>query len=403
MVVARFTRFGDSHVFLQEQPGLSPKRLNLKFNADRALDAVCFFRSRSNSTLLNNHLMTTPQPQNLDQIDRDLIRLISDRSQLVKQIADQGQLPSVGSENLRIESVIQASQDNPSESLRQTLRHIASHCRTQIAPAAVSFLGPKYSYSHLAAIKYFGDAAPLVPVASIPAVFEAVHRGDAQRGLVPIENSTDGRVVDTLGMFIRRHMQICGEVLLPIHHNLLASGSRGQITEIHSKPQALSQCRVWLAANFPAAKLVEVSSTTAAAESASKHAHIAAVASLPAGQAYELDVINQDIEDNKQNVTRFAVLGRDETHPTDNDKTSVLFQVEHQPGALADAMTIFSRSELNLTWIESFPLPGSPSEYLFFIEFAGHRSEPHVAAAIDELSSIARRLEVLGSYPVAIL
>lgn len=347
--------------------------------------------------------MTSPQSNDLDRIDRELIRLISDRSELVKQAAGQGTLPSVGSENIRIETVIQASPVECTESLRQTLRHIASHCRSQVVPGAVSFLGPKYSYSHLAAVKYFGDDAPFAPVASIPAVFDAVHRGDARSGLVPIENSTDGRVVDTLGMFVRRHMQICGEVLLPIHHNLLASGSRDQITEIHSKPQALSQCRVWLTSNFPAAKLVEVSSTTAAAESAAKHQHIAAVASLPAGRAYELEVVNRDIEDNPDNVTRFAVLGREETVPTDNDKTSLLFQVEHQPGALAGAMTVFSDAELNLTWIESFPSPESRSEYHFFVEFSGHRSEPRVSSAIDKLSTITRRLEILGSYPVAVL
>ena len=347
--------------------------------------------------------MTIPQSNELDRIDRDLIRLISERSELVKQVAVRDSLASVGSENARLDAMVRASSVDHAESLGQTLRHIASHCRSQVAPSAVSFLGPRYSYSHLAAIKYFGDGAGFAPVASIPAVFDAVHRGDARSGLVPIENSTDGRVVDTLGMFVRRHMQICGEVLLPIHHNLLASGGRDQITEVHSKPQALSQCRVWLATNLPSAKLVEVSSTTAAAESASKHQHIAAVASLPAGRAYELDVINRDIEDNPDNVTRFAVLGRDETVPTDNDKTSLLFQVEHQPGALAGAMTVFSEAELNLTWIESFPSPESRSEYLFFVEFSGHRCEPHVSSAIDRLSAITRRLEILGSYPVAVL
>jgi chorismate mutase/prephenate dehydratase len=329
---------------------------------------------------------------------------------LIKKLARQSSLGSVGEENARLdrllETICRESEDEIDaaavESLGNTLRHIASHCRRQVEPCTVSFLGPKYSYSHLAAIKYFGDEAQFAPVATIPAVFDAVHRGDAQTGLVPIENSTDGRVVDTLGMFVRRHMQICGEVLLPIHHNLLAIGSRDQVTEIHSKPQALSQCRVWLAANFPAAKWVEVGSTTAAAESASKHPHIAAVASLPAGRAYGLQVLNENIEDSADNVTRFAVLGRNETKPTGNDKTSVLFQIEHRPGALAGAMTVFSESNLNLTWIESFPSPESRNEYLFFVELAGHRSEDAIRRAIEKLSTITRRLEILGSYPVAV-
>lgn len=355
--------------------------------------------------------MSESKPETIHEIDLQLLRLIDLRSGMVEALANQHVLPSVGQSNSQQDATLDrfcrdanVQRDKRSiESLRQTLRHIDSHCRCAAVPRTVSFLGPEYSYSHLAAIKYFGDAAAFAPVASIPAVFDAVHRGDATTGLVPIENSTDGRVVDTLGMFVRRHMQICGEVLLPIHHNLLASGTRDQITEIHSKPQALSQCRAWLAANFPAAKLVEVSSTTAAAESAAADGHVAAVASLPAGRAYGLEVLNQNIEDNADNVTRFAVLGMDETEPTGSDKTSVLFQVDHRPGALADAMTAFSESELNLTWIESFPTPGKRNEYLFFVEFTGHRAQPQVADAIERLGAITRRLEILGSYPVATL
>ncbi|KAA5545191.1 prephenate dehydratase [Roseiconus nitratireducens] len=345
----------------------------------------------------------------LDQIDLELLNLIQRRADLVRGLADSGMTFQAGQENVRLDQLQDsagpkgAGTPEASESMRQVLRHIASHCRRQIETHRIAILGPKYSYSHLAAIKYFGDAAEFTPVANIPAVFDAVHRGDAESGLVPVENSTDGRVVDTLGMFVRRHMQICGEVLLPIHHNLLASGTREQIREVHSKPQALSQCRGWLMSQLPSATLVEVGSTTAAAESAAGDPTIAAVASLPAGRAYGLNVLNENIEDNPDNVTRFAVLGRHETAPTGNDKTSLLFQIEHQPGALATAMTVFRDAELNLTWIESFPSPGSRSEYLFFVELAGHRADPQVAAAIEKLDSMTRRLEVLGSYPVAVL
>ncbi|OYP37687.1 prephenate dehydratase [Rhodopirellula sp. MGV] len=353
--------------------------------------------------------MSSSDSNDLRQLDLRLLSIIRQRDELVKALAERGQLPTVGQENIILAQTIRdliseagdSIDDVTLSSLETTLRQIASHSRGQVRNAAVAFLGPKYSYSHLAAIKHFGEAATFAPVASIPAVFDAVHRGDAVSGLVPIENSTDGRIVDTLGMFVRRHMQICGEVLLPIHHNLLASGSRDDITEIHSKPQALSQCRDWLASNFPAARLIEVSSTTAAAESASTSPHIGAVASLAAGQAYGLTVINANIEDRQDNVTRFAVLGRDETEPTGDDKTSLLFQVEHQPGALAEAMTVFSEARLNLTWIESFPSPDSRNEYLFFVEFAGHRANQDAQQAIANLGTMTRRLEVLGSYPVA--
>lgn len=353
--------------------------------------------------------MTHSDHDQLRAIDRQLILDVLARDELAMRLAGQESLSTVSRENHELDELMgeicqsRVGEIDPAaiRSLTAVLRHIASHSRSRVSTNRVSFLGPIYSYSHLATVKYFGESASLAPVASIPAVFDAVHRGDAKWGLVPIENSTDGRVVDTLGMFVRRHMQICGEVLLPIHHNLLASGSREEIQEIQSKPQALSQCREWLSSQFPTARIVEVSSTTAAAEAAAADRAVAAIASLPAGRAYGLEVLHRDIEDRQDNVTRFAVLGREETRPTGNDKTSLLFQTEHQPGALADAMTVFRRFKLNLTWIESFPSPGSRNEYLFFVELAGHRATTDVADAIKALAEHTRRLEVLGSYPVA--
>lgn len=337
--------------------------------------------------------------KSLEQIDRQLLHLIQNRAEAVQGLAESGRSPSALQDNQHFDRFAETAD----EALMQVMKHVGSYCREKIASRSISFLGPQFSYSHLAAIKYFGEGTSFAPVANIPAVFEAVHGGDAQYGLVPIENSTDGGVVDTLGMFVKRHMQICGEVLMPIHHNLLASGTREQIKQIHSKPQALSQCRAWLSAHFPGADLVEVGSTTAAAESAAGDPSIGAVASLPAGRQYGLNVLHQSIQDSSDNVTRFAVLGREDTQPTGDDRTSILFQVAHQPGSLSHAMKILSDAHLNLTWIESFPSPSARTEYLFFVEFRGHRSEPVTANAIKDLGEITDRLEVLGSYAIATL
>ncbi|MCG8651389.1 MAG: prephenate dehydratase, partial [Pirellulales bacterium] len=126
-----------------------------------------------------------------------------------------------------------------------------------------------------------------------------------------------------------------------------------------------------------------------------------AVASLQAGQQYGLDVIDANIEDNPHNVTRFAVLGKDAPPPTGDDKTALLFQVNHQPGALADAMTLFKDNDLNLTWIESFPAPETQNEYLFFVELSGHRDDPPVKTTVQALQARTQRLTILGSYPRA--
>ena len=286
------------------------------------------------------------------------------------------------------------------EQVRDWLRHADSLCLAMRgADETVAYLGPMYSYSYLAAAKHFGLSARLVPVATIQAAFEEVARGQSKFAVVPIENSTDGRVVDTLGMFARLPVQICGEVNLPIHHCLLGNCLREQVQEVQSKPQALSQCRRWLAEHLPDARLVEVSSTAVAAAQAAASSDVAAIASFEAGIHHGLQVIDKNIEDNRKNVTRFAVIGDRTTAPTGEDKSSLMFQLEHKPGALASAMVIFQAAQVNLTWIESFPLPDAPNEYLFFVELEGHRQQEHVAAAIKKLKSESPRLDVLGSYP----
>ena len=352
-------------------------------------------------------------PEFIDSIDQQILDLVAQRREAVQQMcaeqegAPVGRISEAAARIDRLLNTSGAAEDAPHDEAVPTasnaalLRHVSSICLQSVHRLQAIYLGPQHSYSHLAAIKYFGESTTLTPVASIPAVFEAVAREDALCGIVPIENSTDGRVVDTLGMFVRGDMQICGEVLLPIHHNLLSTTPRDQITEVHSKPQALSQCRGWLAKQLPNAQLVEISSTAAAAKLASQQRGVAAVASLEAGREYELDVIASSIEDNPNNVTRFAVLGRERPAPTGNDKTAILFQVSHEPGALANAMTIFKQQNLNLTWIESFPAPETKNEYMFFIELTGHRDTEDVQTALKELHHLAQRLTILGSYPIA--
>ena len=238
-----------------------------------------------------------------------------------------------------------------------------------------------------------------MPVNSIASVLEEVNRGPAEYGLVPIENSTDGRIVDTLDMFTRLPLRICGEVQVNVHHNLLSRCPRSEITEVYSKPQALSQCRDWLSKNMPQAQLIEVISTSTAAQLARDKPGTAAVASRQAAVEYELQIIADDIQDNSSNVTRFAVIGDDETVPSGQDRTALLVQIPHKPGALADALVAFKKNNVNLTWIESFPLRGPELGYLFFLDFEGHCKEPRIRRTLAALEKKAVRMEVLGSYP----
>lgn len=350
-------------------------------------------------------------PEKLAQLDQELLRLAEQRIELVRRWdlesqADQKdsfaklsiwEQQSLSSEALKELSPGSRLSPTLASELLRTMVGVTQY--SQEPPTPVAYLGPMYSYSYLAASQYFSKAARLSPVATIAAVFEEIVRNQADYGVVPIENSTDGRIVDTFTMFSTVSVSICGEVLLPIHHYLLGRCEREEIREVYSKPQALSQCRRWLSQHLPDARLIEISSTTAAARLAAEKPGVAAVASIEAGMHYGLNVIQKNIEDNPNNLTRFAVIGNRSPDPTGNDKTSIMFQVPHQSGALAKAMQTFSKAKLNLTWIESFPIPGNSNEYIFFIEFEGHRQDKAASAAIAALGKQTLRLDVLGSYP----
>ena len=340
----------------------------------------------------------------IQRVDRELVKLLGDRARASQKLAklrqdDGAALYDLTDEQQEVaELLVQNKGPLGDAALRGIFREILGSARSLVKPIRVAYLGPKYSFSHLAAIDRFGDGPDLTPVATIKAVFESVHFRQTDYGIVPIENSTDGRIVDTLDMFARLPTRITGEVQIAIHHHLLGKCARGEVTEVYSKPQALSQCREWLAKNLPQAKAVEMTSTAIAAQIAADKPGAAAIASLEAGMHYGLTAIDSNIEDNKHNLTRFAVIGGEMPHRTGHDKTALMFEIPHKPGSLADAMLVFKRGRLNLTWIESFPMPNSKNEYLFFVELEGNQTDSRVKRSLEALRRKTARLDVLGSY-----
>ena len=338
-------------------------------------------------------------------VDKELVRLLGERLELAGQAlnGDPTRKSIWGSVTADQELFQRVEALNsgrvPTSTVRVIYRELQSAARARVKHLRVAYLGPPFSFTHLAAIDRFGTSADLVSVNTIAAVFEEVNRGLVDYGVVPIENSTDGRIVDTLDMFTRLPLRICGEVQLAVHHNILARSPRSEITEIYSKPQALSQCRDWLSRNMPQARLIEVTSTSTAAQLARDKPGAAAVASRQAGVEYGLNVIAESIEDNAHNVTRFAVIGDEDAVRTGRDRTSILLQIPHTPGSLAEALNAFKNLKINLTWIESFPLRGSESGYMFFLDLEGHRSESNIEKALAGLAKRAVRMEILGSYP----
>ncbi len=274
------------------------------------------------------------------------------------------------------------------------------------APLTVAYLGPEGTNTHAAALAMFGEQvvgpSGFHPQPTIRAVFEAVASSRAHRGVVPIENSTEGRVEQTLDCLFELSPVIAAEYVAEIHHYLLgrAGAELDQVRTVYSHPQALAQCRAWLDAHLPRAEQVSVASTGAAARDvAHMHEPVVAIAPELSAELYDLTVLRRDIEDMKHNATRFVAIAHSDSPPTGHDKTSLVFTTRHERGALRRVLETFDDEGLNLTRIESRPLAGRRWEYAFFTDFEGSRFDAPVARALTRIQASCGLVKLLGSYP----
>ena len=342
----------------------------------------------------------------IDSIDDRILDLLNERSRVVLEV---GRLKSgsnlqfhvPGRERQIYERLLNNNPGPfPNDALKSIYREIISACLALESPMKVAFLGPKATFSHLATMQQFGLSAELVPLKSIPAVFEEVEKGKALYGVVPVENSTEGVVSHTLDMFMESGLKITAEILLEVHHDLLSrTGRLEDIKKVYSHPQPLAQCRQWLDENLPGVPVVDVASTATAAQIVSDDYTAAAIASELAGSLYDLKTVRSRIEDQVNNFTRFLVVARDGIERSGNDKTSVMFSVKDEPGILCRMLEPFARRGINLSKIESRPYKKKAWEYIFFLDLFGHASDPDVAIALEELKECCQFLKVLGSYP----
>ena len=284
--------------------------------------------------------------------------------------------------------------------LEAIYREIMSASLSSAKPLRIAYLGPEASFSNLAAIKRFGSQVDHLACDSISEVFLEVERGNADYGVVPIENSIEGAISYTLDMFIDSDLKICNQIILDISHNLLANCPESKIKKVYSNPSVLGQCRLWLEKNLPSAERIEVSSTTRAAQIASKEKNSACIASFLAAKLYKLEVIASDIEDSPHNITRFLVIGNSDVPATGNDRTSIMFSIKDKVGALHDMLLPFKKYRINLTKIESRPSKKKAWDYYFYVDLEGHANSSHVKKALEELEGKCKFLKILGSYPV---
>lgn len=271
----------------------------------------------------------------------------------------------------------------------------------QVRGPLAAYLGPPATFTHQAARTRFGTGARLIPAGSVTDVFSRVESGAAQFGVVPVENSIEGAVPSTLDELSRTSLRICGELYLPVSFHLLARCAREEIRTLYSHPQGFGQCRRWIESALPGLPQMESASTARAAERAAAEPGSAALASRLAAELYGLEILEENIQDQAGNTTRFLVLGREETPPSGRDKTSLLFHVEHRAGSLLRALEAFNEQGINLVRIESRPIPGTPWRYQFFADIEGHREEPPVRRALEVLRKSCTLSLELGSYPRA--
>ncbi len=341
----------------------------------------------------------------IDKIDAEILRLLKSRLALAKKIGAKKAIRSMAIFDPAREAKIferlkkRSKGTIPDAVLRAVFGEIISASRGMENSGGIAFLGPEATFTHAAAIKKFGSTSKLVAKGSIRDVFDAVEKGGFDCGVVPVENSSEGSVTNTLDMLIDSDLRIIGEAVLDVRHHLLSKYKIYEIRKVYSHSQAIAQCRDWLEANLPRVEVIETTSTAKAAELASIYLHSAAIASELAAKKYGLKIIVQNIHDVPRNFTRFFIIGRARPKRTGRDKTSVLFSVKHESGALFRALKPLQKNNINMTKIESRPAGNKPWEYVFFADLQGYADDRKVRQVLREMGKSCIFMRILGSYP----
>jgi chorismate mutase/prephenate dehydratase len=351
--------------------------------------------------------------QAIDRLDAQIVRLLNERTQHVLAIGGMKlkageEIYAPHRERAVFERISKLNSGPMTEDqLRAIYREIMSSALALEKTMTIAYLGPEATFTHQAAIQKFGSSLRYASQKTITDVFAEVSKARADYGVVPVENTTEGVVTHTLDMFVDSELKIVAQIVLPIQYCLAGRGKGGDIQRLYAHPQALAQCRSWVQKNLPRAEIFETSSNARSAELVAHPAvknprlrgKAAAITGVLAAGKYGLDLLEQDIQDNAANATRFLVLGRQCSPPTGDDRTSLLISVADKSGALHEAIAAFRRYKINMTKIESRPSKRKAWEYFFFIDCDGHLEDRKVVKAIQDLGRHCNFVKILGSYP----
>jgi chorismate mutase/prephenate dehydratase len=347
----------------------------------------------------------TEHRKTIDALDAQIVRLLNERTNHVLAIGEiklrHGEEIYAPHRERAVLRRICKLNDGPitNDSLKFIYREIMSSALSLEKSLTIAYLGPEATFTHQAAIRRFGASLKYAPQKTITDVFQEVSKSRADYGVVPVENSTEGVVTHTLDMFVDSDLKIVAQIVLPVQHCLLGQCRLSDITRLYAHPQSLGQCRGWIQLHLPKVEIIETSSNARSAEFAAKEKNAGAIAGVLAAEKYNVAILEQDIQDNAANATRFLVLGRQCSPPTGNDRTSIMFSVLDRVGALHRALAPFRRYRINMTKIESRPSKRKAWEYFFFVDCDGHQSDRKLAHALEMLSDDCSYVKVLGSYP----
>jgi len=351
--------------------------------------------------------------QKIDRLDGRIVELLNERLALAAEI---GQLKRrrdgrvfVAEREDEVLRKICARNRGPIKdaALRAIYREIMSAAIALEKPLLVAYLGPEATNTHQAAMRKFGASVEYQGMATIADIFTAVEKGEADNGVIPIENSTEGSVRDALDLFIDSDLKVVAQIYQEISHALISASPLDKIEKVYSKDQALAQCRMWLQRHLPHAQILSATSTATAVQIARETPGAAAVASPLAAEHYGVPVVVANIQDKSDNTTRFFVLGRQPSGAVGGgrDMTSFLISLgddaASHPGALLKMLMPLAKRGINLSKIESRPSKKRPWDYYFFIDVTGHHNDPAMREAVARLCRFCPMVKWLGSYPAA--
>ncbi len=343
----------------------------------------------------------------IDALDEQILKLLNERVRCAAEIGrikreNGGQIYVASREKevfRKLETLNEGPLDAPA--IKAIYREVMSAAIALEKPMLIAYLGPEATFTHQAAVKKFGQSIEYLATPAIPDVFHAVAKGEADYGVIPIENSTGGSVLDSMDMFFDSDLKICAQIFLNITQNLISQSPLDKIEKVYSKDQGIIQCRNWLHVHLPKASLHNCDSTTHAVQIASENPECAAIASSLAADLYKVPVVAENKQDRSDNTTRFLVIGKESSGyiPNIAFKSSFLLSIKDEVGALENALVLFAKRGVNLSKIESRPSGKAAWEYCFFVDVNGHYEEAPVAEAVAELKQSCPFVKWLGSYP----